>query len=137
MKPGQHFIRPYGQEWAASESILTRPLAGIKPTMIARAGALDQGNIILNLIDAEQRGLSEQILFLAGSAINSIKDADGQANPRFGAQAMMEALEIHRSGELRDVPMEEHLAALCDLAEQRGLKSLRETLRQRYPDDAS
>ena len=137
VRPGQHFIRPYGQEWTASESILTRPMPGIKPTMIARAGALDQGNIILNLVDAEQRGLSEQILFLAGSAINSIVDADGQANPRFGAQAMMEALEIHRSGELRDVPMEEHRDALRDLAEQRGLRPLREALRQRYPEDES
>ena len=31
----------------------------------------------------------------------------------------------------------EHLAALRDLAEQRGLKPLHETLRQRYPHDAS
>jgi hypothetical protein len=31
---------------------------GIKPTMIARAGGLDQGNIIMNLQDAERRGLT-------------------------------------------------------------------------------
>ena len=38
------------------------PLPGIRPTMIARAGGLDQGNIILNLADAERRGLSANIL---------------------------------------------------------------------------
>jgi hypothetical protein len=57
-RPGPPFIRPYGQEWLASEHILTCPLAGRNATMIARAGGLDQGNIILNLIDAERRGFS-------------------------------------------------------------------------------
>ena len=37
VRPGQPFIRPYGEEWLASERILTCPLAGRKPTMIARA----------------------------------------------------------------------------------------------------
>ena len=72
VRKGTPFIYPYGDEWLASERVLTQPVPGIKPTMIARAGGLDQGNIILNLADAERRGLSESILFLAGSAINSI-----------------------------------------------------------------
>ena len=59
--------------------ILSRELPGIKPTMIVRAGGLDQGNIILNLADAERRGLTSNVLFLAGSAINSVKNADGPA----------------------------------------------------------
>ena len=80
VRPGaKPFIRPYGAEWLASEEILTRPLPGIKATMIARAGALDQGNIGLNLAEAARRGITENILFLAGSAINSIKDAAGQS----------------------------------------------------------
>ena len=52
--------------------------------MIVRAGGLDQGNIFLNLADAEKRGLTEGVLFLAGSAINSIKNADGKPDPRLG-----------------------------------------------------
>ena len=45
---------------------------------------------------------------------------------------MMEALEVHRSGELRDTPMNNHLTALMDVANRRGLDALREALRQRY-----
>jgi ribulose 1,5-bisphosphate carboxylase large subunit-like protein len=133
VRHGAPFIYPYGDEWMASERVLTRPLPGIKPTMIARAGGLDQGNIVLNLADAEQRGLSEHILFLAGSAINSIKNAAGRPNPRLGAEAMRQALEVHRSGELRG-KSDGHVRALMGLAEQKGLKALREALRQRYPD---
>ena len=134
VRRGTPFIYPYGDEWLASERVLTQPLPGIKPTMIARAGGLDQGNIILNLADAEQRGLSESILFLAGSAINSITNANGKPDPKLGAEAMQQALEVHRSGELRGVALEEHLAALVAFAERRKLKALREALRQRYPD---
>lgn len=130
---GTPFIYPYGDEWLASEHVLTQPFPGIKPTMIARAGGLDQGNIILNLADAEQRGLSEHILFLAGSAINSIKNSAGKPDPKLGAEAMQQALEVHRSGELRGIGAAEHLDALTALAEQKNLKALREALRQRYP----
>ena len=101
--------------------------------MIVRAGALDQGNIGLNLADAEKRGLTQNVLFLAGSAINSIKNAAGKPDPRLGAEAMMQALEVYRSGELRDIPAEEHLRALIALAERKKLTALREALRQRYP----
>ena len=38
VRPGAPFIRPFGQEWVASEEALTRPVAGINPTMITRAG---------------------------------------------------------------------------------------------------
>src|SRR5205085_11098152 len=77
VKPGTPFLKPYGAEWEASEEVLSRPLPGIRPAMIARAGALDQGNVGLNLADAERRGMSDAILFLAGSAINSIKNSEG------------------------------------------------------------
>jgi ribulose-bisphosphate carboxylase large chain len=133
LRLGPPFIRPYGAEWEASEETLTRPLPGIKPVMIARAGGLDQGNICLNLADAGRRQLSESILFLAGSAINSIKNAKGKADPRLGAEAMQQALEVHRAGDVRDVPMENHVQALAAVAERKQLKALREALRQRYP----
>ena len=134
VRPGATpFLRPYGDEWLASEETLSRPLPGIHPTMIARAGALDQGNIGLNLADAEKRGLGENILFLAGSAINSIKNADGKADPKLGAEAMLQALDVHESGDLRDAPAEEHVAALAAVAGRRRLGALREALRQRYP----
>jgi ribulose 1,5-bisphosphate carboxylase large subunit-like protein len=137
VRSGAPFIRPYGAEWRASEQILTRPLPGIHPTMIARAGGLDQGNIGLNLADAEERGLSESILFLAGSAINSIKDSDGKVDSRMGAEAMQQALEIHQSGELQDVPIDVHVCELSAVAERKKLTALREALRQRYPGIAS
>ena len=66
-----------------------RHAGAIKPTMIARAGGLDQGNIILNLADAERRGLAANVLFLAGSAINSVKNARGRPDPRLGTEAML------------------------------------------------
>lgn len=134
VRPGMPFLRPYGAEWEASEEILTRPLSGIHPTTIVRAGSLDQGNICLNLADAEKRGCFENIMFLAGSAINSIKNSAGKPDPKIGVEAMLQAIEVHRSGELRDLPMEEHVVALATCAERKQLKALREALRQRYPD---
>jgi ribulose 1,5-bisphosphate carboxylase large subunit-like protein len=132
VRSGPPFIYPYGQEWLASETVLTRPLPGINPVMIARAGGLDQGNILLNLQDAAERGLSAHVLFLAGSAINSINNGAGKADPKLGAAAMMEALEAHRSGELKAVPKDRHLSALIALADRKGYGALREALRQRY-----
>jgi ribulose-bisphosphate carboxylase large chain len=136
VRPGTPFLCPYGAEWLASEAALSRPLKGIRPTMIVRAGALDQGNIGLNLADAERRGLTSQVLFLAGSAINSLKDRRGRPDPRLGIEAMEQALAVHSSGKLRDVPVEQHLGALTALASRRGLSALREALRQRYPKEA-
>ena len=135
VRRGTPFIYPYGDEWLASERVLTQPLAGLRPTMIARAGGLDQGNIILNLQDAEKRGLGEHILFLAGSAINSIKNGSGRPDPKLGAEAMGQALEVHRAGELKGASTDEHLAALIALAERQKLSALREALRQRYPGE--
>lgn len=135
IRSGEPYIRPFGGEWEASEKILTCPLPGdIQPTMIARAGALDQGNIIANLLDAQKRELSPYILFLAGSAINSIKNSQGQSDPGYGAQAMMQAIDVFYSGELTDVSMEQHVATLAKIAADRQLTPLRDALRQRYPN---
>jgi len=134
VRQGAPFIYPHGDEWLASERALTQPLPGIKPVMIARAGGLDQGNIILNLQDAEQRGLSEHILFLSGSAINSVKNAAGKPDPKLGAEAMQQALEVHRRGDLRGVPVREHVNALAALAQRQKLSALSAALRQRYSE---
>ena len=133
VRPGAPYIRPYGDEWRASEDVLTCKLPGnIKATMVARAGGLDQGNVIANLEDAQTRGLTSSILLLAGSAINSIKNSNGVADPKYGAEAMVQALEVYQSGELRGVPLDESIAALIAVAEQKELAPLREALRQRY-----
>jgi ribulose 1,5-bisphosphate carboxylase large subunit-like protein len=133
VRPGAPYIRPYGAEWRASEQALSRPCAGIRPTMIARAGALDQGNIILNLQDVEAKGIAQNVLFLAGSAINSIEDSRGKADPRIGLEAMLQAIGVYRSRELEGVGMEDHLTALAALAQRKNLSALRAALRQRYP----
>ena len=134
VRPGTPFLKPYGQEWEASERALSMPLPGIKPTTITRAGALDQGNIGLNMADAERRGISSLVLFLSGSAINSIKNSSGRPDPMVGAEAMRQAIEVHGSGELKGVPAAEHTRALAALAERQGRRELREALRQRYPE---
>ncbi len=138
VRPGTPFLKPYSAEWEASEHALAMPLpacrqhlAGpdasetlaarcIKPTTIVRAGALDQGNVGLNLSDAESRGIIDGIMFLAGSAINSVKDSSDKANPKLGAEAMLQAIDVHRSGALRDVPPEKHARHLMRLAETKS-----------------
>ena len=93
--------------------------------MIVRAGSLDQGNIILNLADADRRGITDKVLFLAGSAINSIKNAKGKPDPALGRAGHDPGAGNHRSGELRDVSVNKHLSALCALAKGRKLAALR------------
>jgi ribulose-bisphosphate carboxylase large chain len=136
VRPGPPFIRPYGAAWEASERVLTAPLpGGIRPTMIARAGGLDQGNIVMNLQDAERRGLTAEILLLAGSAINSIRTPQGTTDPRYGAEAMLQALEVHRSGVLADTPIAAQTRALMNVAQSRKFTALQDALRQRYPEE--
>lgn len=136
VRPGPPFIRPYGAAWEAAERVLTEPLPGdLNPTMIARAGGLDQGNIIMNLQDAQRRGLTSQILLLAGSAINSIRSPQGETDPRYGAEAMVQALEVHRLGLLADTPIETHVTTLMDVAKAQRFTALQDALRQRYPEE--
>ena len=132
VRPGQPFLRPYGIEWEASEEVLTRSIPGIKPTMITRAGALDQGNIGLNLTDAENRGLTSSIMFLAGSAINSIKNKYGNPDPQIGAEAMQQAIDIHRTSLMKDISPNEHVSLLSKIAKQKKFYALSEALNQRY-----
>jgi ribulose 1,5-bisphosphate carboxylase large subunit-like protein len=133
--PGEPFLKPYGREWLASESMLSREMAGIKPTTLVRAGGLDQGNIGLNMADATERKITDNVLYLAGSAINSIKNSQGQSDPHIGATAMMQAVEVHESGALADCPAPEYVKSLKSIAQAEALTELSDALKQRYPEN--
>ena len=107
------------------------PIKGIKQVTITRAGGLDQGNIIGNLEDCKKRGRVEDYLFLAGSAINSIRNADGEEDPRCGARAMEQAVEAFRDGSFDNGPGD-HVPRLKTYARDRGFQELVLALDQRY-----
>ncbi len=128
-------LRPYGKEWEASERVLTESLGKHKPVMIARAGGLDQGNIILNLDDIKKRNYDESnFLMLAGSAINEWKDEAGKYSPKGGAIAMEQAIEIYRSHSFEPEPGSTHIERLHSRAKELGYKELVAALKQRYPE---
>lgn len=128
-------LRPYGREWEASERVLTKSLGKHKPVMIARAGGLDQGNIILNLHDIKKRNYNESnFLMLAGSAINEWKDEAGKYNPRGGAMAMEQAIEIYENYSFEAEPRSTHVERLHSRAKELGYKELVSALKQRYPE---
>jgi len=126
-------LRPFGQEWRKVEEILTRPIPGIKPVLIARAGGLDQGNIILNLQDIVEHGSVNNYMLLAGSAINGFKDEDGIENPKKGATAMMQAVEAFKDDDF-DNSSDRHVQRLAEYAEKTGCQELRQALRNRYSE---
>jgi ribulose 1,5-bisphosphate carboxylase large subunit-like protein len=127
-------LRPQGLEWRKCEEALTKPAEHIKPVMIARAGGLDQGNIIVNLADVAKNLPPGQALYLAGSAINSILDDNGHPDPKLGAKAMREALDLWRSGEASALADSDglHAQTLYALAQSRKLTALQAALKQRY-----
>ncbi|MDO8587307.1 MAG: RuBisCO large subunit C-terminal-like domain-containing protein [Armatimonadota bacterium] len=124
-------LRPFGLEWKNCEDALSMPLAGHPPTMMARAGGLDQGNIIANLLDVERGAGAANYLFLAGSAINGIKDSNGHYDPALGAEAMLQALRVYRDGVFAEAT-EDHVNQLKAYADANGLTALSAALRQRY-----
>ena len=134
LTPVQPLLRPQGLEWRKCEEALTKPVGHIKPVMISRAGGLDQGNIIPNLVDASKHLPPGAVLYLAGSAINSITGPDGSADPRIGARAMQEALALWKSGEasLEIEDQSAHLRAIYAQAKTRHLGALSCALEQRY-----
>jgi ribulose-bisphosphate carboxylase large chain len=129
---GMSLLRPYGLEWRNVEDILTKPLAGHAPVMIARAGGLDQGNLIANLIDIRQNKYDlRNYLFLAGSAINGIKNEQGLYDPKVGAQAMQQTVEIYNAGIFKETA-ECTIENLKTTAEKQGYSALMTALNQRY-----
>lgn len=128
---GKSLLRPFGLEWRKCEEILSRPLGGHPPVMMARAGGLDQGNIIANLLDVEKGAGAENYLFLAGSAINGIKNSSGEYDPAIGAEAMMQALQVYRDGVFAQTTAG-HVAELKRYAQDHGMTALDAALSQRY-----
>ena len=134
LTPAQPLLRPQGLEWRKCEEALTKPAGHIKPVMISRAGGLDQGNLILNLMDAAEHLPEGGVLYLAGSAINSYKGSNGKPDSRLGAQAMREALDLWRAGEAPDgiQNLQAHVQALYSVASSKKLHALMGALEQRY-----
>ena len=128
---GLGLLRPFGLEWRKCEEMLTRPMAGKPAVMVARAGGLDQGNIIQNLDDVSKGAGVENYLFLAGSAINAIKGASGKYEPAIGAEAMQQALQLFKDGAFSD-PAELTPADVKAYADSNALASLSAAVAQRY-----
>ena len=128
---GKSLLRPFGLEWRKCEEVLSGPLGGHPPVMMARAGGLDQGNIIANLLDVQQAAGANNYLFLAGSAINGIKNERGEYDPAIGAEAMRQALEVYRAGVFAQAG-DDHARELKDYADANGLAALSAALAQRY-----
>jgi ribulose-bisphosphate carboxylase large chain len=128
---GTNLIRPFGLEWRKCEEVLSRPAGRHPVTMMARAGGLDQGNIVQNLMDVSTNGSTRHYLFLAGSAINGIKNRAGAYDPQIGALAMEQALQVFRSG-VYTSPDHVKPVELRSYAAANGMPDLAEALRQRY-----
>ena len=131
LSSGRSLLRPGGLEWRACEKVLSRPLAGHPPVMMARAGGLDQGNIIPNLLDVASGVGADNYLFLAGSAINGIKNPSGRYDPALGAEAMQQAIGVFRENVFADVGPS-HPTELKSYADAHGLDALATALSQRY-----
>jgi ribulose-bisphosphate carboxylase large chain len=128
---GIGLLRPFGLEWRQCERVLGGPLGKHPPVMVTRAGGLDQGNIIPNLIDVTSGAGASQYLFLAGSAINGIKNDTGVYDSSLGAEAMRQAVQIYREGVFPEAA-DGNVSELKRYAASRGMKALVTALEQRY-----
>lgn len=128
---GPGLLRPGGLEWRQCEKVLTQPLAGHPPVMVARAGGLDQGNIIPNLLDVTRGQGVTNYLFLAGSAINGIKNRQAHYDPAIGAEAMKQAVQVFRENLFIEAGPT-HPSDLKSHADAHGLNALSAALAQRY-----
>ena len=124
-------LRPFGLEWRRVEAVLARPIDGIRPVMIARAGGLDQGNVVPNLADIAGHGNVRDYLLLAGSAINSFTDQAGNTDPRSGAEAMRQALAAFEDPAF-DNTAAPHVPSLREYARRHGFAELLRALDLRY-----
>ena len=104
--------------------------------MVARAGGLDQGNIILNLDDIKRHGYNpDNFLMLSGSAVNEWRNESGKYDPRGGAVAMQQAIEVYEKDEFEALPVETHVERLYEYANEHEYKELAISLKQRYPQN--
>jgi hypothetical protein len=82
-------------------------------------------------MDVSRKGSAGNYLFLAGSAINGIKNKAGKYDPGIGALAMEQALQLFRR-RVYTSPDELNPQALESYASSNGMPELAEALRQRY-----
>ena len=134
LRPGSPFIRPYGAEWRASEEALTRPIAGHQPDHDHPRRRARPGQHHPQPRRTWKRRGSPRTS-CSWPARRSTRSRERTASPTraSGWRRCIQAIEVHRSGELKGTPIDEHLAALAALAERKKLAALSEALRQRYP----
>jgi ribulose-bisphosphate carboxylase large chain len=88
--------------------------------------------LIANFIDIKNSNCDvRNYLFLAGSAINGIKNDNGQYDPRIGAEAMQQTIAIYNEGIFRTTE-EATVVNLKAAANKRSFDSLVRALDQRY-----
>lgn len=119
------YLRPLSWQRPLVENTLTEPLGSSRSTICVRAGGLDQGNLLTNLHACRHK--FNDYLFLMGSAINSIKNEDGQYDTQIAIQAIREILTLFQAGVNIENP-----AALHHLAMTEKLSALKQCLQQRY-----
>jgi hypothetical protein len=78
-----------------------------------------------------RQGSAGNYLFLAGSAINGIKNKAGKYDRCLGALAMAQAVQLYKRGVFASAD-QLTLQALASYARSNGLPELAEALRQRY-----
>ncbi len=120
------YLRPLAWQRDRVEEVLTREEPpGMAKTVCVRAGGLDQGNLLRNLHEcADKKG---NFLFLMGSAINSIKNDEGEHDIRVAMAAIKEIFAMYEEG----VNIHE-VDELYGYAVRQGLDNLVKCLRQRY-----
>ena len=125
-------LRPQGLEWHKCEEALTKPAEHIKPVMIARAGGLDQGNIILNLEDVAKnlpkgRRCTSRVRPSIPSPTKTATRIPSWARKRCGRpwKSGARAKRWHS-------PPSPHAQSLYALAKSKKLTALQIALQQRY-----
>ena len=78
---GFGLLRPFGLEWRKCEEILSCPLGGHPAVMMARAGGLDQGNVITNLLDMEKKRRRGELSASGGLRHKRHKERRGRIRP--------------------------------------------------------
>lgn len=119
------YLRPLAWQRDLVEEVLTREESGLARTVCVRAGGLDQGNLLRNLHEcADKKG---NYLFLMGSAINSIKNDEGEYDVGVAMAGINEVMAMYDRG----INIYE-IDRLYEYALRQGLDNLAKCLRQRY-----
>lgn len=119
------YLRPLAWQRDLVEKTLQTKQGALKKTINVRAGGLDQGNLLQNLWECAE-GFGDY-LFLMGSAINSMKDAEGQPSIGMAMTGINQVVELFNRGVRADAPGE-----LYAIAKQEGVVELAHCIEQRY-----